>query len=185
MESRSLLACALTSVVLVFGCADVAVAEVQMGVQGAAAPDMVAPGALRCFGGWGEGVGGSRTWVSALLSPRMVYSLLEWPRMQREAELWGFRVQSWRDPRVPEEEWRLAQTSKVFTTWDVPLPEPLPLDCLPFWAPVDHLPLVRVLRGTRLHPWPIWGVMTSDAWRESLEIRRRSLEGGITAKDFN
>src|SRR3990167_8339831 len=46
--------------------------------------------------------------VVMLLSPRMVYTLLEWPRMRQTAEALGYRVLGWKDPRVPETEWQTA-----------------------------------------------------------------------------
>ena len=132
--------------------------------------------ALQCFEGRGVSASDTRPLVVAVLSPRMVYSLLEWPSMAQEAERLGFRVLAWRDPRVPEEEWRLTLASEVYLKVGAPNPSPMPADCLRQWAPIDHLPLVRVLLDGRLHRWPIWGVMTRDAWRASLLNRLETLK---------
>jgi hypothetical protein len=135
----------------------------------------VAQAELHCFEGENASLLDNRPLVVAVLSPRMVYSLLEWPNMAREAEALGFRVRAWRDPRVPEGEWRQALSSLAYLRAGVLDPEPLPSDCLNRWAPIDHLPLAQILLDRQLHSWPLWGVMTPDAWRTSLLNRLASL----------
>lgn len=138
---------------------------------------------LQCFEGAIADPSDTRPMVVAMLSPRMVFSLLEWASMAREAQALGFRVRAWRDPRVPEPEWLLALSSEAFSKSGAPDPAPLPPDCMDQWSPIDHLPLTRVLREGHLHRWPIWGVMTPEAWRDSLlnrleTLQRASVSGG-------
>ena len=141
--------------------------------------------ALKCLVGEPIYPEDARPLLAALLSPRMVYSLLEWPRMQREAEHLGFLVVAWRDPRVPELEWQAALASPGLAGWDVPMPRALPSACWAQWAPIDHVPLTRVAFHADMHPWPIWGVMTSNAWRASLTHRLNMLKNAALAVDSN
>ena len=133
------------------------------------------PLANSCFGGGSGDHDDPRPLLAALVSPRMVYSLLEWPRMQAEAQALGFRVQVWQDPRVPPAEWAMALASPALVRWEGPAPAPLPRDCLAQWGAVDHWPLTRVISGQLVHPWPIWGVMSTEAWRASLLNRLHGL----------
>lgn len=108
-----------------------------------------------------------------LLSPRMVYTLQEWPRMKQVAEARGYRVLSWMDPRVPELEWQAARSVRF---QDAALSiQAMPVACRPIWDHVNHSPMSLVLAGTRIHPWPVWGVMPDDPWREALQFRWQAL----------
>ena len=145
-------------------------------------PRVLSETALRCFEGQAPTANGAeRPLVTALLSPRMVYSLLEWPRMQREAEAAGYRVQAWRDPRVPLGEWQQAWASPAMHGWNGPLPQALPEACVAEWGPVNHVPLVRVVWMGRLHPWPAWGIMDREAWLATLALRRNGLADAMEA----
>jgi hypothetical protein len=169
---------------LVTGCAETTSRPSEL-LEGHGPISSLSPAEIRCFDKEFNVPGETRPLVVALLSPRMVYSLLEWPRMQGEADSMGFRVQAWRDPRIPDEEWQAAQASKPFSGWGAPWPLRLPADCLAPWGPIDHLPLTRVVLHTHLHKWPIWGVMTSTAWRESLQNRLQVLQAAAKAKSSN
>jgi hypothetical protein len=114
--------------------------------------------------------------VIMLLSPRMVYSLLEWSRMRQAAEALGYRVLSWKDPRVPEAEWRAALTSPASTIADADALHAMPAHCQSIWRGANHSPMSFVLLGSHLHPWPIWGVMPDEAWREALRFRVHALQ---------
>ena len=46
--------------------------------------------------------------VVVVLSPRMVYALIEWPRMREAAVAMGLRVVASRAPGLPEQEWAAA-----------------------------------------------------------------------------
>lgn len=137
---------------------------------------------LRCFLGPETGLTGEeRPWVVALLSPRMVYSLQAWPRMKSEAEALGFRVAAWRDPRIPEIEWRAALDTEALSRSNSVEVEALQEGCLAQWMPIDHVPLTRVLWRGHVHRWPVWGVMTSQAWEETLRNRLASLKGAVAS----
>lgn len=141
------------------------------------------PATLKCFTGPVTASSEERPWAVALLSPRMVYSLLGWPRMQREAEALGFQVQAWRDPRVPAAEWRAALGAEMLSDWRTISLETLPAECLAHWLPIDHLPLARVVWREQVHMWPIWGVMPPDAWRATLLNRLQTLQGTVVPAD--
>jgi len=113
--------------------------------------------------------------VIMLLSPRMVYTLLEWSRMRQVAEALGYRVLSWKDPRVPDAEWQAALVSSASTMTDPDALHAMPIGCQSLWRGVNHSPMSFVLLGAHLHPWPVWGVMPDEAWRETLEFRLLAL----------
>jgi hypothetical protein len=114
------------------------------------------------------------------LSPRMVYSLLEWRRMRAVAADEGFCVIPARDPRVPPGEWRQAVSRAG-------LPE---LDAAPSLANLgvpqalffNHAPTSQVWRCGQAHAWPIFGVMTDIGWRRSLRARLTDLERDAPCK---
>ena len=114
------------------------------------------------------------TLVWALLSPRMPYALQEWQRMKTVARDAGFEVMSFRDPRVPRAEWGAASTSMgLQDLHDVP---PMPVETAQRCQMLNHAPTVMLTRCGRVHPWPVRGVMTDDAWRHVLASRRADLE---------
>jgi hypothetical protein len=116
-----------------------------------------------------------RPGLIVVLSPRMVYSLLEWPRLQREAFGLGFWTLVWQDPQVPDSEWAAAMASGPMVDWPLPKPVRPPQNCLADWLPFDHVPYVRVVLGQWLHTWPIWGVMPGQHWQAVLLNRRGAL----------
>lgn len=105
-----------------------------------------------------------------ILSPRMVYSFSEWPRMRRAAEQAGFVVQSVRDPRIGDREWRSAAlAADRREALDLPLPEATLLANFP--ELLNHSPTSLVRLAGRTHPWPIIGVMPNAAWTALLKQR--------------
>lgn len=117
--------------------------------------------------------------VVMLLSPRMVYTLLEWTRMRQAAEALGYRVLGWKDPRVPEAEWRAALASPSATTTDPDALLAMPAQCDSLWRGMNHSPMGFVLSGAHLHPWPVWGVMPEEAWSEALRFRLLALRRAL------
>lgn len=113
--------------------------------------------------------------VAMLLSPRMVYSLHEWPRMRAVAEESHFQVLALKDPRVPASEWDDALVASGLDGTDRQRLHDLPAECHSLWSRVDHLPYSLVFLDSSMHAWPILGVMPDTAWRDSLEFRRRAL----------
>ena len=113
--------------------------------------------------------------VVAVLSPRMPHALIEWPRMASVARAEGFAVVTFRDPRVPIDEWRSAVTS--VNAWgeyiDAP---PLRMETAERCLLLNHSPAIVVARCGRVHPWPIFGVMPDASWRHVLKSRRTELE---------
>lgn len=126
----------------------------------------------------------SKPVVVILLSPRMVYSLLEWARMRQTAEALGYRVQSWKDPRVPEAEWRAALASPAARTTDPDALLAMPAQCDSLWRGMNHSPMSLVLLGSHLHPWPVWGVMPEEAWSEALRFRLLALRRALVRSSF-
>ena len=121
----------------------------------------------------------SKPVVIMLLSPRMVYSLLEWARMRQTAEALGYRVLSWKDPRVPEAEWRAALGSPAATTTDPEALLAMPAQCDSLWRGMNHSPMSFVLLESHLHPWAVWGVMPEEAWSEALRFRLLALRRAL------
>ncbi|PKO30465.1 MAG: hypothetical protein CVU36_08595 [Betaproteobacteria bacterium HGW-Betaproteobacteria-9] len=117
--------------------------------------------------------------VIMLLSPRMVYTLLEWTRMRQAAEALGYRVLSWKDPRVPEAEWRAALGSPAATTTDPEALLAMPPQCDSLWRGMNHSPMSFVLLESHLHPWAVWGVMPEEAWSEALRFRVLALRRAL------
>lgn len=113
-----------------------------------------------------------RTVLLSVLSPRMVYSMTEWPRMRLAAEAEGFVVVAWRSPAVPDAEWRSAVTQAA---WTRDASEPVPDACIAWLGRPNHFPYSRVIGSGGIHPWPIWGVLPDVAWVESLRCRRDAL----------
>lgn len=114
-----------------------------------------------------------------LLSPRMVYALQEWPRMDATAQLAGFRVVACRDPRVPLDEWQAAARQV-----DWPEGQGLPAlgeDEARRHGLLNHAPSALVMARGCVHPWPVLGVMPDAAWRAVLMARRADLEQAAPA----
>lgn len=116
----------------------------------------------------------TRTTVVMLLSPRMAYSLHEWPRMRAVAEESHFQVLALKDPRVPASEWDDALVASGLDSTDRQRLHDLPAECHSLWSRADHLPYSLVFLDSSVHTWPILGVMPNTAWRDSLEFRRRA-----------
>ncbi|MDQ7745656.1 hypothetical protein [Hydrogenophaga pseudoflava] len=119
--------------------------------------------------------GGSRPTVVVVLSPHMVYSVTEWPRMKSAAEADGFEVVAWWLPDLTDDErtgaaeragWPVAERSRVHR---------VPPECAAWVGRPNHYPYTRVLDQGRLHGWPIWGVMSNQAWLDSLRSRLHAL----------
>ena len=109
-----------------------------------------------------------------LLSPRMPYAMQEWRRMVTSARTNGFQVVSWRDPRVPDAEWKAAvEAADATALRDAPV---LALETAASCGMLNHSPATVVTRCGRSHPWPILGVMPDAAWLEVLATRRTDLE---------
>jgi len=112
--------------------------------------------------------------VVMALSPHMVYSFLEWRRMQAVAVDEGFCVIPARDPRVPKEEW-LQAVNRANLPELRAAPSLADLGLSPAFF-FNHAPISQVWRCGHAHPWPIFGVMTDIGWRRSLRARLADLE---------
>ena len=117
-----------------------------------------------------------------VLSPKMVYSMTEWPRMRAMAETEGFDVVAWRSHALSEREWEGATTRARWRASDIDGVSAGPVACAAWLGSPNHFPYSLVIERGRAHPWPIWGVLPDAAWVESLRFRRRALasadEGG-------
>ncbi len=112
--------------------------------------------------------------VHMLLSPRMPYALAEWPRMADIARQAGFDVVAYRDPRVPVTEWQAAVGSRGMA--DMLERPALDAETAAACGMLNHAPAALVARCGHTHPWPILGVMPSEAWRHVLQSRSDDLE---------
>jgi hypothetical protein len=110
-----------------------------------------------------------------VLSPRMVYSMTEWPRMRAAAVSEGFGVVAWRSPALPEREWQDAVAKVRWSASDIARVSATPTACSSWLGQPNHFPYSVVIERGRVHPSPIWGVLPNPAWIESLQLRRRHL----------
>lgn len=111
-----------------------------------------------------------------VLSPRMVYSMTEWPRMRAAAQTQGYGVVAWWSPRVSEQE---ASEAAARAGWPLAVlrqTSVVPGDCTGWVGEPHHFPYTRVRLQGRTHAWPIWGVLPNHRWIESLQLRVRALE---------
>lgn len=117
---------------------------------------------------------GERVTLLAVLSPRMVYALKEWPRMQVVAEQAGYSVRVKRDPRVPKAEWQdAAESQGLRAIKDIEaMDEQLAAMC----GLLNHAPSVLIGRCGIVHPWPILGVMPDAQWSAVLRSRASALD---------
>lgn len=123
------------------------------------------------------GLGGQGVAVVVVLSPRMVYSMTEWPRMRRAALDDGFGVRVWRSPEVGEAEWQWAVHKAGWSDEDASGVVQVPAACADWLGRPNHFPFSVVVDAGGRVSWPIWGVMPDAAWRESLRWRRDTLTG--------
>lgn len=117
----------------------------------------------------------SQATVVMLISPRMVYSLLEWPRMHAQAQAAGFQVVTWSSPDLLPGEWTQAVRA---VSWPRSLRDAIgevPPACAPLLYRVNHFPYSVVVAQNRMHNWPIWGVVSNEAWAASLAHRLSAL----------
>jgi len=112
--------------------------------------------------------------VHVLLSPRMPYALKEWSRMADLAGQAGFRILTYRDPRVSLTEWQSAVNAEDLGELRT-LP-PLDLDIARACDMLNHAPTAIVARCGHTHPWPLRGVMNDRSWRHVLDARLSDLE---------
>ncbi|MFT3779879.1 MAG: hypothetical protein QM772_16710 [Ottowia sp.] len=108
-----------------------------------------------------------------VLSPRMVYALIEWPRMREAAVSAGFSVTVARDPRVPPSEWSSAVEAAGLP--ELSAAPRVDADLAGSCGLLNHFPSTLVGRCGRPHPWPILGVMPDAAWRSLLVQRRDAM----------
>jgi hypothetical protein len=113
--------------------------------------------------------------VVMLISPRMLYSLLEWPRMRSGALVAGFDVVTWKAPGVSAQEWAQAIQAARWTPAQSDLVSDVPAACAAWLQRVNHFPFSTVVLGRHAHEWPIWGVLTDEAWAVSLALRLDAL----------
>lgn len=118
--------------------------------------------------------------VVMVISPRMVYSMLEWPRMRTVALAAGFEVVTWTAPGVSAQEWDQAVGAARWTPWQSALISEAPAACAAWLQNPNHLPLSAVVLGGQVHGWPILGVLSNEAWVASLEMRLTSLKDAGT-----
>jgi hypothetical protein len=111
-----------------------------------------------------------------VLSPKMVYSMTEWPRMRAAAVSDGFDVVTWRLPTLPEQEWRDAVVKAQWPASDIASVAVAPKECGPWLGQPNHFPYSLVVERGHVHPSPIWGVLPDAAWVDSLQQRRRELK---------
>jgi hypothetical protein len=113
--------------------------------------------------------------VVMVISPRMVYSMGEWPRMRGLAEAAGFQVVTWRSPDLLPGEWAQAVQTLSWSPSMRDAIEEVPPACAPVLGTVNHFPYSVVIAHNRIHSWPIWGVLSDEAWATSLAHRLNAL----------
>lgn len=141
------------------------------------APSVVRAVHADCQAAWATTSG--RPVVVMLISPRMVYSLLEWPRMRSRALAAGFEVVTWKAPGVASSEWSQAVQTVGWTLSQRALISDVPTACAAGLHRLNHFPVSSVVLGDQVHDWPIWGVLTDDAWAASLALRLDILKKAV------
>jgi hypothetical protein len=119
--------------------------------------------------------GSQRPVLMTVLSPRMVYSVTEWPRMRAAAEAEGFDAVAWWAADVVDEEGAAAAEMAGWPVHEIVRVARVPAECAGSVGRPNHFPFSRVLDRGELHAWPIWGVMPNQAWIDSLRWRLQSL----------
>jgi hypothetical protein len=114
--------------------------------------------------------------VVMLISPRMVYSMLEWPRMRSAALAAGFEVVTWKAPGVSGQEWASAIQAARWTPSQSALVRDVPAACAAWMQRPNHFPFSEVALDGLVHAWPIWGVLSDEAWTTSLALRLKALK---------
>lgn len=112
----------------------------------------------------------------SVLSPRMVYSMTDWPRMRSAALAQGFGVVAWWSPRVTAQEAAEAASRAGWPMTVLRQTSAVPEACADWVGEPNHFPYTRVLLRGGAHPWPIWGVLPDHRWIESLHWRVHALE---------
>lgn len=110
-----------------------------------------------------------------VISPRMVYSMLEWPRMLRVALSAGFQVVTWRAQGLSIDEWTHAADKAGWPSDLHATIGEVPLACTALLEGVNHFPFSLVIGRDTYHAWPVWGVLSDEAWLSSLVFRRQGL----------
>lgn len=113
--------------------------------------------------------------VLVVLSPKMVYSMTEWPRMRTTAARNGFEVVAWPSPALSEGEWQDAVVKARWSAADIASVSPAPSECSQWLGLPNHFPYSLVVEHGRVHPSPVWGVLPDAMWVDSLQLRRREL----------
>ncbi|WP_171984886.1 hypothetical protein [Hydrogenophaga sp. A37] len=128
-----------------------------------------------CLATWSSG--SAAPVVVMLISPRMVYSMSEWPRMRLAALAAGFEVVTWKAPGVSAQEWAQAAQATQWRRSQSALIGDVPPACTVWLRRLNHFPFSSVVLGDQVHEWPIWGVLSDEAWIDSLALRLESLKG--------
>lgn len=119
--------------------------------------------------------GSQRPILVTVLSPRMVYSVTEWPRMRTAAEAEGFDAVAWWASDLADDEGAAAAELAGWSVHEMARVAQVPAECGESVGRPNHYPYSRVLDRGRLHAWPIWGVMPNQAWVDSLRWRLHAL----------
>lgn len=122
--------------------------------------------------------------VVMLISPRMAYSMSEWPRMRLAALKAGYEVVTWKAPGVSDQEWAQAVQVTHWTSAQSALIGDVPPACAAWWRGPNHFPFSSVVLGGQVHEWPIWGVLSDVAWTASLALRLEALKGARANNDI-
>ena len=123
--------------------------------------------------------------VVMLISPRMVYSMLEWPRMREVALAAGLDVVTWKAPGVPAQEWAQAVGAIRWPPSRSVLVSDASSACTAWLQRPNHFPFSMVALDGQVHGWPIWGVLSDEAWAESLALRLKALKDAKTLSKAN
>ena len=95
--------------------------------------------------------------------------------MQARARAAGFQVVTWLSADLLPGEWTQAVRA---ASWPASLRDAVgevPLACAALVSRVNHFPYSLVLAQNHLHDWPIWGVLSDEAWVASLAHRLHAL----------
>lgn len=95
--------------------------------------------------------------------------------MRSQAQAAGFEVLTWRSTELLPGEWAYALEAMRWPEAQRALIGDAPPACAQLLTQVNHFPHSVVIARGRFHRWPIWGVLSDEAWVASLTLRLKDV----------
>jgi len=95
----------------------------------------------------------------------------------------GFDVVTWTASGVSAQEWAQAVGAARWTPSQSALIGDAPAACAAWLQGPNHFPFSAVVLDGRVHRWPVWGVLSDEAWVAALELRLTALNDAGTLSE--